>query len=523
MYRARGIALIVIGFLFSAVAVFAAPAVTVSPKVGPPTAKTTVSGTGFGASKLIDVYFDTTNLCLAISNGAGAFSCEIRVPASALPQTHWVTAVQRNTGDGAQKPFLVRTDWAQFHGRNATHKGHNPFENTLNVGNVADLEVLWSAKVGSQGTSGSVTVAAGKVYVGGNDAKLYAFNAETGATIAGFPVTIGGALVSSTPAVGGGRVFVGANAQLHAFNAKTGAPVGAPFPIALGSTPQSSPALALGNVYIGVNNGTVHAYNAKTGAAVSGFPVTLRPGGVLSGPTIADGRAYAGLFQNDGGTTFFAFDALTGAPAAGFPKSIGRIVSTAAVSNGAVFVGTHNNNLEAFSLATGASLPGFPVSTGGDIDSSPAVAGGRVFVGALDNKIYAYSVAGGAPIWSTLLDNVVQTSPVVANGVVYVSTVARLYGLNQSTGAILFTANVGNGNFQGAHAPVVANGILYFASESPDGNLYAFSINGEPVSARLPGGALGVKPALSSLRFDPRLRPVRTPVRIPTIADSDSD
>ena len=40
-----------------------------------------------------------------------------------------------------------------------------------------------------------------------------------------------------------------------------------------------------------------------------------------------------------------------------------------------------------------------------------------------------------------------------------------------------------------------------------DGNLYAFSVNGVFPASRLPGGELGVKPAISSLKPDFSLKP----------------
>jgi hypothetical protein len=62
-----------------------------------------VSGTGFTVFAAIDIYFDTTDVALAIANGSGPFSnIAIQVPASALPGTHWVSAVMRYDGRGAQ-------------------------------------------------------------------------------------------------------------------------------------------------------------------------------------------------------------------------------------------------------------------------------------------------------------------------------------------------------------------------------------------------------------------------------------
>jgi len=53
-----------------------------------------VSGTAFGAFKAVGIYFDTSDEALAATNGHGAFSgIPIRVPASAVPGTHYITAL----------------------------------------------------------------------------------------------------------------------------------------------------------------------------------------------------------------------------------------------------------------------------------------------------------------------------------------------------------------------------------------------------------------------------------------------
>src|SRR5439155_10699768 len=133
------------GLLLCSLAMMSAPALTtpavsISPAVGPPTTAVKVSGIGFSASALVDIYFDMTDLCLTIASDTGNISCAIKVPKDAQPQAHWISAVQRSTGTGAQKAFVARTDWAQFHGRDAKHTGFNPFENTLNTSNDANLD-----------------------------------------------------------------------------------------------------------------------------------------------------------------------------------------------------------------------------------------------------------------------------------------------------------------------------------------------------------------------------------------------
>ena len=64
------------------------PAVSLSPKDGPPTTTLRVSGSGFTPYAQIDIYFDNQDQALAAADGAGAFSqVAIQAPKSAVPET----------------------------------------------------------------------------------------------------------------------------------------------------------------------------------------------------------------------------------------------------------------------------------------------------------------------------------------------------------------------------------------------------------------------------------------------------
>ena len=480
------------GFASSALA---APAVTLTPVAGPPTVNVTVTGSGFGFFRPVDIYFDTVDVCLAISSGTGAVSCVIKVPKDTTPQNHWITALQRG-GQGAQRIFIVRTDMPQFHGRNAAHSGVNPYENTLNVSNVADLDTLWQKSIGG-GSFASPVVAGGRVYAAGADGKLYAFIAATGAPVAGFPVNASPAgNIMSGPAVGNGRVYVGGlDHKLHAYDKNTGAAV-AGFPITLPNSIQAPPALALGNVYVGCNDGKVYGFNATTGVAVSGFPVTTSSQ-IFASPTIAGGRLYIG--SND--HKIYGFNALNGTPIVGYPLITGgEIYGAVAAASGMGVAGSADSNIYGFHLASGFPLSGFPLLTAGPVLSSPAIAGGKVFTGS-DDKVYA-EFTGGSSAWTATLDSPIESSPMAANGVVYINSWSRLYALSAATGAILWSAAVEASTL---NSPVVDDGIVYFASEY--GNLYAFSLKGLPPASRLPGGAAGLRPNIATLKPDSALKP----------------
>src|SRR5208283_1569616 len=127
---------------------FGQPKVTVSPKSNPPTTNVLVSGSGFSPYAAIDIYFDTTDEALASANASGAFSkISIPVPASAVPGTHWVTAVQRSNNESAQTPFRVNTNWAEF-GFTPNGKRFNPYENVLSPSTVSAIDLLWSYTTG---------------------------------------------------------------------------------------------------------------------------------------------------------------------------------------------------------------------------------------------------------------------------------------------------------------------------------------------------------------------------------------
>src|SRR5215469_1278761 len=122
--------------------------ITVAPASNPPNTTTLVSGSGFSAAADVDIYFDSSDLALAVTDDTGSFSrIALRVPASALPGEHTVSAVDRSTGASAQTPFRVDMRWAQFHKR-PSRDGHNLGENVLSPATVGGLSLLWKYTTG---------------------------------------------------------------------------------------------------------------------------------------------------------------------------------------------------------------------------------------------------------------------------------------------------------------------------------------------------------------------------------------
>ena len=85
------------------------------------------------------------------------------------------------------------------------------------------------------------------------------------------------------------------------------------------------------------------------------------------------------------------------------------IKSSAAISQGKVFIGCDDGKLHALDLQTGKSLWQF--ETDGAIESSPLVLGGDVFFGSGDGALYRVRGDNGRLVWKYQTDDQILGSP----------------------------------------------------------------------------------------------------------------
>jgi len=147
-------------------------------------------------------------------------------------------------------------------------------------------------------------------------------------------------------------------------------------------------------------------------------------------------------------------------------------VSSAAVVNETVYVGSDDGYLYAFD-ATDGSLR-WRAETNGSIRSSPAVVDGTVYVGSRDHGLHAFDVDDGSERWNVSTGNTIDSSPTVVDGTVYVgSDDDTLYAIWANNGTERWSYTTG-GNVGGT--PAVENGVVYVGSR--DGFLYAIDATG---------------------------------------------
>jgi outer membrane protein assembly factor BamB len=308
---------------------------------------------------------------------------------------------------------------------------------------VAELHgVKWKLKTNG-GIYSSPAVADGVVFVGSNDGRLYAVDADSGTVKWTFAAK---ARIASSPAVSGGTVYVESyDSHLYAIDAASGqqkwrfATQGEKrfaAPHIHGMLPEtqalpdpfdfflSSPAVWNGLVYFGSGDGHVYAVDAATGTQ----KWTFRTGDVVhASPAIADGLLFIGSWD----TYIYALDAATGA--------------------------------ERWRFKTGDD-PAIHNQTG--IQSSPVVAGGLVYVGCRDAKLYALDVKTGAKVWA--IDNKgswVIGSPAVHDGVIYFTTSdgGMFHAADATSGAELFALRFDWPMFS---SPAVAGPFVYVGSHA---------------------------------------------------------
>jgi outer membrane protein assembly factor BamB len=466
----------------------AAPTVTLSKKSGPPTSKILVSGRGFESNVGVDIFFDTKDKALVVTNGKGEFhDAGIYAPRSARPGEHWVTALERNNDKGARKSFLVQTNWSQFH-FDPDHGGLNPYENVLNRNTVRTMGIRWSYEAGCAITS-SPAVANGIVYAGSCDHYIYALNSKNGTLLWKY---LTGSSVESSPSVADGVVYVGSDDDnIYALNAHTGA---LRWKYTTRNQVTSSPTVVDGVVYVGSWDKNIYALSAKTGNLLWKYAT----GGIVaSSPAVAKDVQYLGsvVYSGSGDGNVYALNAATGS--LDWDYATGGGTSSPAVANGLVYVGSGDSNVYALNASFGGP-PLWTYTTGSAVSSTPLIDQGVVYVGSNDDNFYALNANTGALLWQLRGDFGVVASA-VANGVVYVGASLNnidFYALNSNTGAVLWQINSA---YIIESSPAIVDGMIYVGST--DWRLYAFG-HTDRQKTPAPGGP-GLAPK------NPDLKPLR--------------
>ncbi|WP_028060668.1 PQQ-binding-like beta-propeller repeat protein [Candidatus Solirubrobacter pratensis] len=290
-----------------------------------------------------------------------------------------------------------------------------------------------------------------------------------------------GVLAASTPAYGGGRLYVtvlsrapGRPGRVLAMRASDGKIL---WSRSLPSRTESPPLLDSGRIYFGSEDGTVYALRAGDGGVRWTFKAD---GSVKGGLALSDGKLYFGDYAGKMYAIRRADGSLvwrTGTSGAAFGLSSGQFYSTPAVAFGRVYIGNTDHYVYSFGADHGKLA--WRRGTGGYVYSSPAVAdvpGGRpaVYLGSYDGRFYALDAKSGRTLWTYHDGGTISGGTTIVGDIVYFSNnrLKTTTGLGARTGRRVFKFN------HGAFNPVVSDGERIYLTGSS--SLYALRPKASP-------------------------------------------
>ncbi|MEP7256524.1 MAG: PQQ-binding-like beta-propeller repeat protein [Ferruginibacter sp.] len=295
----------------------------------------------------------------------------------------------------------------------------------------------------------------GTVYIGSNDGKLYALDADNGSLKWSFAT--GGAINTASPTYYNGNVFIcSADRYLYALDAATGV-LKWKF-LTAGDISDVTPTLYNGNLYFGISpaGGSLYSLNAQTGSVNWQRSYSSNPANL----TIYNGMAYAAQF---GGLS--SFDITNGSGGLFFYNWICG-PGNPLVVNGVVYLGTEASVTRANNAITGASIW---IYSGGLTDncqySGPTVKNGIIYNGgALTGKFYAMDSATGIMRWS-YQGSGLFSSPMVANNTVYSgNSDSYFYAFDANSGTVKWRFGDPGIRSVGTNNGTVAGNMVYFGS-----------------------------------------------------------
>ena len=217
----------------------------------------------------------------------------------------------------------------------------------------------------------------------------------------------------------------------------------------------STPAVVDGVVYVSSLDGIVQALDADTGTERWRFEA----GGPTTSPAVFDDIVFV-----SGGGRLYALDAEDGTEAWSATTDGDSLFSDAIVDDRTLYVGGHDGYLYAINPSTGDIFWHF--RTDDRIWTAPTVAGDLVFARSDDGNLYAVDTATGEEHWRHQIGWAYEASAaVVADGIVYAGgSCGAIYALDADTGDLCWDVLIpGVVN----STPVVTNGRLFIATELP--------------------------------------------------------
>lgn len=276
-------------------------------------------------------------------------------------------------------------------------------------------------------------------------------------------------LVDASPVYHNGHIYItnwwgwgSWNPGLYSLNATTGEVEWRNASI----TGASSVAVLGDKIIVGSLSGKLYYVDASTGSILKELQLESSPSwwGIASSPLVYNGSVYVTTFSNgtlwkldDNGNIVWRYT--TG-------SEISHYTSPSAYNGVIFFAGNESGQNELIAINESGQVEWkFPVD--GKILNTPSIGYGKVFV-ATSSKLYAINL-DGSEAWSTAFSGTISTAA-IAYGKIYIGSSSGLHCFDASNGNEIWKFE-GNGKVDSS--PAVANSVVYFATNTPEGTVYA--------------------------------------------------
>jgi len=216
----------------------------------------------------------------------------------------------------------------------------------------------------------------------------------------------------------------------------------------------TSPIVDNGIIYIGTGDGNICALSASSGKKIWNYTISTYI--VRSSPAIAQDIVYIGSDE-----ALYALDVATGVKIWSYPVYVHS--SSPAVVDGVVYFGAGDGMVYALSALDGSEIWNY--TTGMTSCATPVVYEGVVYIGGgrTYRGLYALDAVSGEEIWCYTPDwyknNPWVSAPAIGEGMIFYSTLFRLYGLSLEAGDEVWGSMV-----RSWASPVVVNGMVFLGS-----------------------------------------------------------
>ncbi len=150
-----------------------------------------------------------------------------------------------------------------------------------------------------------------------------------------------------------------------------------------------------------------------------------------------------------------------------------EVRGTPTIHQGALYIGSYDNNLYSLNAADGKFQWKYPAD--GGIVSRPALYDGNIYFGSEDKRLHVVSARSGKVVWTYYTEGPIRSSPRIAEGHAFIgSDDGYLHAVNLNSGRVSW-------RFEAADAvrstPFVMNDLVYIGCET--GDYYAVDYRGE--------------------------------------------